>query len=337
LTVKTTLDTELQRTAERVVAEYLEREGAAAGVGQAALVALSPTGEVRAMVGGRSYGLSQFNRAVQALRQPGSAFKPVIYLAGLEKGLRPDMRILDAPIEIAGYAPRNFDDTYRGEITAIEALSDSVNSASVRVLEYVGVDETVDLARRLGITSDLRPDLTLALGSSEVTVLELTAAYGAFVGNGHAVWPHGIGAVVAEEGEMLYKRSGDGPAEMVRPWHVWELNRMLEQVMVTGTGRGARLDRPAAGKTGTSQDYRDAWFVGYTADYIVGVWVGNDDGTPMRGVSGGGLPARIWRDFMLTAHRGLPPRPLPGIETIPVAADEPKSGVGGFFSRLFGN
>ena len=343
LVVRTTLNPDLQLSAERIVRNYLEGEGAAAGAGQAALIALSPGGEIRAMVGGRSYGTSQFNRAVQALRQPGSAFKPIIYLAGLEKGLRPDMQILDAPIDIGGYTPRNFDDTYRGYITALDALADSVNSASVRVLDEAGVDNAIDVARRLGITADLRRDLSLALGSSEVTLIELTSAYGALLRDGRPLWPHGITAIESiDEAATLYQREGDGAAEMVRPWHVWELNRMLEHVMLYGTGRGARLDRPAAGKTGTSQDYRDAWFVGFTADLIVGVWVGNDDGTPMQGVSGGGMPARIWRDFMLNAHRGLAPRPLPGVGPIPpvaTAADPAPAtgGIGGFLNRLFGN
>ncbi len=343
LVVRTTLHPDLQRSAERIVANYLDREGGPSGAGQAALIALSPGGEIRAMVGGRSYGTSQFNRAVQALRQPGSAFKPVIYLAGLEQGLRPDMQILDAPIEIAGYSPRNFDDTYRGYITALDALANSVNSASVRVLDEAGVDNAIDVARRLGITADLRRDLTLALGSSEVTLIELTAAYGALLRDGRPLWPYGIAAIESvEQASTLYVRQGDGAAETIRPWHVWELNRMLEHVMLYGTGRGAQLDRPAAGKTGTSQDYRDAWFVGFTADLVVGVWVGNDDGTPMQGVSGSGLPARIWRDFMLSAHRGLPPRPLPGVGPIPpvAASQDPAAtgggGIGGFLSRLFG-
>ncbi len=336
LVVRSTLNTNLQLAAERIVGEHLADDGAAGGVGQAAVVALTPTGEVLAMVGGRAYGSSQFNRAVQAQRQPGSAFKPIIYLAALERGLRPDMLIVDAPIEIAGWAPRNFDDTYRGEITAVEALADSVNSASVRVLEWTGVEPAIDVARRLGITTDLRRDLSLALGTSEVTLLELTAAYAAFVNNGTAVWPHAIRSIEGLEGEPLYQREGGGPGEVVRPWHIWELDRMLQEVMISGTGRGAQLDRPAAGKTGTSQEYRDAWFVGFTADLVVGVWVGNDDGTPMNGVTGGGLPARIWRDVMLAAHRDLPPRPLPGIESVPVAAVEQPSGFQAFLDSLFG-
>ncbi len=343
LVVRTTLDPELQLSAERIVRNYLEGEGAAGGAGQAALIALSPGGEIRAMVGGRSYTTSQFNRAVQALRQPGSAFKPIIYLAGLEQGLRPDMQILDAPVDIGGYTPRNFDGTYRGYITALDALADSVNSASVRVLDEAGVDNAIDVARRLGITADLRRDLSLALGSSEVTLIELTSAYGALLRDGRPLWPYGISAIESiDQAATLYLREGDGAAEMVRPWHVWELNRMLEHVMLYGTGRGAQLDRPAAGKTGTSQDYRDAWFVGFTADLVVGVWVGNDDGRPMQGVSGGGMPARIWRDFMLNAHRGMPPRPLPGVGPIPPVANaaDPapaNSGIGGFLNRLFGD
>ena len=166
--------------------------------------------------------------------------------------------------------------------------------------------------------------------------MELTAAYAAFVNNGTAVWPHAIRSIEGLEGEPLYQREGGGPGEVVRPWHIWELDRMLQEVMISGTGRGAQLDRPAAGKTGTSQEYRDAWFVGFTADLVVGVWVGNDDGTPMNGVTGGGLPARIWRDVMLVAHRDLPPRPLPGIESVPVVAVGQPSGFQAFLDSLFG-
>ncbi len=318
LLIHTTLDPRLQRLASGVVSRHLA--GAeAAGVGQAALVAMSMDGAVRAMVGGRSYRESQFNRAVQARRQPGSAFKPIIFLAALERGLRPDSPVLDAPVAVGGYMPGNFNDRYRGPITASEALAYSANSVAVRLLEGVGVDAAVDVARRLGIVSPLTRDLTLALGTSELGLLELTAAYAAFPRNGRAVWPYGIEALEDAAGASVYRRRGDGVGEVARPWHVWELNQMLTRVIESGTGRAAGLDRPAAGKTGTSQDHRDAWFIGFTADLVAGVWVGNDDGTPMDGVTGGGLPARIWHDFMAAAHRGRPVSPLPGFGTVPVA------------------
>ncbi|MGP1397440.1 MAG: transglycosylase domain-containing protein [Inquilinaceae bacterium] len=319
LVVTTSLDPRLQRAAEAAVARRMSAADAEPSASQAALVALAPDGAILAMVGGRSYGDSQFNRATQARRQPGSAFKPMVYLAALEQGLRPHDMVLDAPVQLAGWAPHNFDDRYFGEITAAEALAQSANTATVRVLERAGIDNAIAVARRLGITSELRRDMSLALGTSELTLLELTGAYVAFANNGHATWPYAIHTIHDRDGVLRYRRQGMGLGEVVRPWHVWELNGMMTAVIESGTGRAAQLDRPAAGKSGTSQDYRDAWFVGFTADLIVGVWVGNDDGAPMDRVTGGGLPARIWRDFMMEAHRGLPARPLPGADTLPPA------------------
>jgi len=316
--VTTTLEPRLQRLAQATVSRHLAGEGATRGVGQAALVALDERGAIVAMVGGRAYGESQFNRATQAQRQPGSAFKPIVYLAALESGVRPTDRVLDAPITIDGWSPRNFSDDYRGEVPVADALAHSLNTAAVRVLDHVGVDRAVGVARRLGITADLTRDLSLALGTSELSLLELTAAYAALPRNGRAVRPWAIETVRGADGDALFARTGGEPGEVVRPWHVWELNGMLRRVITDGTGTAAAPgDRVAAGKSGTSQNHRDAWFVGFTADYTVGVWVGNDDGTPMDGVTGGGLPARIWRDFVAGASHGLPARPLPGLETLP--------------------
>ncbi|HEY9568984.1 MAG TPA: PBP1A family penicillin-binding protein, partial [Thalassobaculum sp.] len=323
LVVETTLDPELQRLAEAVVADHLTESGEKGRVTQAALVAMRPDGAVVAMVGGRSYRDSQFNRATQAMRQPGSAFKPIVYLAALEQGLRPYDTVLDAPIDVGGYSPRNFYDGYLGPITATEALAKSANTAAVRVLERAGIDNVIDLAQRLGMSGEMRRDLSLALGTSEVTLLELTSAFAVFARDGVGVWPYAVMTVRSRDGTPIYRREGQGPGEVAMPWHVQELNRMLSAVMEIGTGRGARLDRPSAGKSGTSQDHRDAWFVGFTADLIVGVWVGNDDGQPMNRQTGGGLPAHIWHDFMVPAHRGLPPRPIPGLESpVPVPAGQ---------------
>jgi penicillin-binding protein 1A len=322
LRVVTTLEPELQRRVEAIVADHL---AAAAGddVDQAAVVVMRPDGAVVAMVGGRSYAESQFNRATQARRQPGSAFKPIVFLAALERGLAPYDRVLDAPIDVGGWSPDNFSGRYAGEITATEALARSANSAAVRVLEHAGIDNTIALARRLGLSGELRRDLSLALGTSEVTLLELTGAYAAFLNNGDAVWPWAVSRIEDNDGAVVYRRSGSGAGEATRPRHAWELTRMLEAVIDDGTGRAAAPDRPAAGKTGTSQDYRDAWFVGFTVDYVAGVWVGNDDSAPMRRVTGGGLPARIWRDVMVAAHRGRPARPLPGPLNLDLTPPEP--------------
>ena len=206
----------------------------------------------------------------------------------------------------------------------------SANTASVRVLQEVGVDAAVDAAGRVGLTTPMGRDLSLALGTSEVRLVELTAAYATFAASGRAAIPHAITVIHDRGDSVLYGRRGGGPGETVRPWHVWELNAMLTQAVERGTGRAARLDRPAAGKTGTSQDHRDAWFVGFTADFVAGVWVGYDDGRPMDGETGGRLPARIWHDFMIADHRGLPARPVPGFGNVPVAAlapaEEPAAG-----------
>ncbi len=323
LTVTTTLDPALQRRAEAIVAEHLGRSGGEARTGQAAVVVMTPDGAVLALVGGRSYGDSQFNRATQARRQPGSAFKPIVYLAAIENGLTPDAEVLDAPITIGAWSPQNFDNRYRGRMTATEALAISANTAAVRVIDIAGIRNTIDLAHRLGISSELRRDRSLALGTSEVTLLELTAAYGAIANSGRAVWPHGFTRIADSSSRDVFRRSGNGAGEVVRPWHAWELSRMMAAVLdpaMRGTGRAARLDRPAAGKTGTSQDYRDAWFVGFTADLICGVWVGNDDRSPMNRVTGGGLPAQIWRDVMIAAHGNRPARALPGSDSLRVVA-----------------
>lgn len=332
LQVETTLDPVLQRQVETIVADYLATEGADSGASQAAVVIARTDGAVVAMVGGRSYADSQFNRATQAQRQPGSAFKPVVYLAALEAGLRPESLVLDAPIQIGDWAPHNFSDRYQGEITATRALATSANTAAVRVLDGAGIDNAIDLARRLGLSGALRRDLSLALGTSEATLLELTAAYATIANGGRAVWPYGIDRISDDNDSVLYRRQGGGAGATVRADLAYDVAQMMTEVMSTGTGRAALLDRPAAGKTGTSQYYRDAWFVGFTADYVAAVWVGNDDGAPMNGVTGGGLPARMWRDVMTVAHAGLPPRPLPvpaapmiGVDEEPLALNDPIS------------
>jgi penicillin-binding protein 1A len=219
-----------------------------------------------------------------------------------------------------------------------DALAHSVNTAAIHLLERTGVDPVRTIARRLGITSPMSRDLSLALGTSEVTLLELAGAYTAFANGGRAVWPYAVTSIQDTAGRVLYQRRGSGGATpVIDPVKLAELNRMLLSVVEYGTGKSAKLDRMAAGKTGTSQEYRDAWFMGFTADYVAGVWLGNDDNQPMKRVTGGGLPARIWRDFMMDAHAGLPPRPLPGLDLAPprpsapmlVAEDTPPPGPTG--------
>jgi len=315
LTVVTTLDGRLQREAEQRLVALLEAEGPKRNAGQAAMVIMTPDGQVRAMVGGRDYGESQFNRATQAQRQPGSAFKPFVYLAAVEKiGLKPDSIRFDGPVQIGTWKPRNYRNAYRGEVNARQALAESLNSVAAQLARDVGIDRVIGVARRLGIASDLGRELGLALGADEVNLLELTAAYGAFANAGRGVWPVGVTEIRDSQGREIYKRLASGPGPVIDETALYYMNDMLSAVITSGTGRAAAIGRPAAGKTGTTDDSRDAWFIGYTADYVAGVWVGNDDSSPMKDVTGSGLPARLWHDVMREAHRGLPSRLLPGRE-----------------------
>jgi penicillin-binding protein 1A len=334
LTVVTTLDPRMQAAAERVVAATIARDGARASVSQGALVAMSPDGAVRAMVGGRSYDASQFNRATQAERQPGSAFKPFVYLAGLEAGLRPSDHFVDGPIQVGGWRPRDYGGRYQGDMTLAEALAQSVNTIAVQVALRAGVDNIVAVAHRLGIASPLTRDASIALGTDEVNLLELTAAYAPFANGGTGVWPYGIAEVRDSRGHVVFRRAGSGPGRVVAPELEGEMNEMLAGVVDHGTGRDAQLPRPAAGKTGTTQDYRDAWFIGYTADLVAGVWLGNDDNAPMNKVTGGSLPAETWRRFMLAATRSMPLRALPSAPPSGIAAVA--APVRGFFDTLIG-
>jgi penicillin-binding protein 1A len=311
LVITTTLDPKLQKAAEDAVAAILEKDGADADVGQGALVAMSTDGAIRAMVGGRDYGDSQFNRATQALRQPGSAFKPILYAAALEQGIGPQDRFYDHPVRIGKWEPRNFENQYRGEVSVGDAIAYSLNTVAAQVIEKVGVDNVIATAHRLGIASDLQRDDSLALGTSGVTLLELTAAYAAFANGGDGVWPYGVVEIKDSDGKPVYSRSGSGPGRVLSADIAGTMNELLAGVIERGTGRAARLDRPAAGKTGTTQDFRDALFVGYTADLVAGVWLGNDDNSPMKHVTGGMLPAQIWRGFMMQAERGVAVKPLP--------------------------
>ncbi len=305
--VETTLDPGLQRLAERLVKVTAAETGA-----QAALLAMTPDGAVRAMVGGVDYRDSQFNRAAQAMRQPGSAFKPFVYLAALESGMTPDTVLQDAPITIGDWSPRNAGDSYLGAVSLRQALADSLNSVAVRVIEQVGPRQVIDVARRTGIASDLAPNPSLALGASEVTPLELATAYAVFANGGRGVINHGIREIRDADAAVLFRRDGGGLGRVIDRDHLATMHALLSAVVTDGTGRAARLDRPAAGKTGTSQESRDAWFVGYTADLVTAVWIGHDDARSMGDVVGGGAPARLWRDFMQAAHQGVPARPLSG-------------------------
>lgn len=312
--VETTIDPDVQRRAQTVVSETLAKEGVTAKAGQGAAVVLDTTGGIRALVGGRSFADSQYNRAVKARRQPGSAFKPIVYIAALENGMWPDTPVVDAPIEIGEWSPRNDDGRYRGPLTLTQALAHSVNTVAVRLQQQIGSEKVENVATRLGIKSPLRPDASMALGTSEVGLLELCGAYGTLAAGGLAVDPYVISRIRTVDGEVLYERPETRPRMVVAPDTIGAINTMLNAAVVSGTGRRAAFPRhQAAGKTGTTQEFRDAWFVGYTAHLVTGVWIGNDDGSPMNHMTGGNLPARVWRGIMEPAHAALTPRSLPAI------------------------
>ncbi len=338
LTVVTTLDPRMQQAAEAAIAGTLAHDGVRDTVSQGALVAMSPDGAVRAMVGGSDYTDSEFNRATQAERQPGSAFKPFVYLAGLEAGLQPGDHFVDAPIHIGSWRPRDYANRFQGDMTMAEALAQSINTIAVQVAMRAGIGNVVAVAHRLGIASPLVHDASIALGTDEVNLLELVSAYAPFANGGIGVWPHGIAEIRDKAGKVLFRRAGSGPGRVVGAELAGEMNDMLSGVIDHGTGKSAALPRPAAGKTGTTQDYRDAWFVGYTADLVAGVWLGNDDDKPMNKVTGGTLPAQTWRRFMLAATRSMPVRPLPG-EPAATPATPQTAAVApspGFFDNFLG-
>jgi penicillin-binding protein 1A len=312
IVVTTTIDLKMQAEAEHALTDELNAKGAKFGVEQGALVALDPTGAVKAMVGGRNYADSQFNRAVAAKRQPGSSFKPFVYLAALEKGLTPDTVRDDAPISIKGWNPENYSREYFGSVTLTKALALSLNTVAVRLGQEVGSKAVVEVAHRLGVTSDLDPVPSIALGSSDVTPLEMVSAYAAFANGGLGVQPHVIVRVRTANGKQLYARRNANFGRVIDPRYVAMMNQMMQETLLTGTARKAELPGwQAAGKTGTSQDWRDAWFLGYTSYLVAGVWLGNDDSSPTKKVSGGNLPVEIWSRFMKAAHEGVPVAGLP--------------------------
>jgi penicillin-binding protein 1A len=311
LIIDTTLDSALQNFASKSLRQNLDTAGKDLHVEQGSMVVMQPDGAVVTMIGGRDYTRSQYNRAILSKRQPGSSFKPFIYLAALENGFTPDTLVTDAPIKIRGYAPENYDGKYRGTVRLQDAVSLSLNSIAVQTLDQVGISKVKGVARRLGVTDPLQSDLSLALGTSEVHMLQMASAYASLANRGLAVEPYAIRAIHTQSGISLYERRELPPIPVLEPNIVADMNKMLQGVIFYGTGQAAAINRPAAGKTGTSSDYRDAWFIGYTADLVGAVWVGNDDNTPMKRVTGGSVPARIWRDVMSAAHQNLPVRALP--------------------------
>ncbi|MEO1091005.1 MAG: PBP1A family penicillin-binding protein [Pseudomonadota bacterium] len=331
LVVRTTLDRELQAAAAEAVGAALEAHGATGRIGQAAVVAIDRQGRVRAMVGGDSYGRSPFNRAVDAKRQPGSAFKPVVYLAALQAGWRPEQRVVDGPVDFGGYRPTNYDNRYAGEMTLADAFVRSRNTVPVRLVEDIGRRRVIATAQLLGINGRLPVDASLALGTGETTLLELSAAYVPFVNGGRFVAPTGIVDLRTEAGTVLSEGLGEPGAPFLSGEVLRMMQGMFHGVVQRGTGKRADPgDRWVGGKTGTSQNWRDAWFVGFSHDLVVGVWVGNDDNSPMNKVTGGGVPAEVFAAIMRAAPTPAPPVPLPGRvrQEVARADPEPPSRVG---------
>ena len=323
IVVETSIDPKLQSVAEASIIDELAAKSVKFNVSQGALVAMTPDGAVRAMVGGRNYAESQYNRAVTAKRQPGSAFKPFVYLTAIEAGLTPETIRQDAPLDVRGWKPENYSHEYFGAVTLTQALAMSLNTVAVRLGLEVGAKNVVRTAHRLGISSKLDANASIALGTSEVSLTELVGAYVPFANGGQGVAPHVVTKIRTAEGKVLYTRPADQLGQLIDPRNVAMMNTMMQETLLSGTARKAEIPGwMAAGKTGTSQDFRDAWFIGYTANLVTGVWLGNDDNSPTKKTTGGGLPVEVWTRFMRAAHQGVPVAALPGLQ------------AGGFFSNF---
>ncbi len=326
--IRTTFDERIQRAAEQALAQVFETRVKEGSNAEAAIVVMSADGAVRAMVGGRKTQIAgSFNRATQALRQTGSSFKPFVYAAALESGYRYDTIVEDAPITIdvpgsGPYSPKNYSREFLGPITLTEALSKSINTVAVRVSEAIGRERVRAVAQDFGINNEVAAGPALALGASESTLLEMTGAYSGILNRGRASIPYGVTEITLQGDDTpLLGKTGGAGNRVINEFAAEQLVYMMHQVVETGTGRRANLgSRQAAGKTGTTQGGRDAWFVGFTADYVAGVWMGYDDNSKLSGVTGGGLPAEIWRETMLKVHEGLPEKPLPMSIPAPISA-----------------
>ena len=336
LIVETTLDLPIDSAAEAAARAVVERN-AHLGVQQAAVVALDGSGRVRALIGGVSYADSQFDRAVDARRQAGSAWKPFVYLTALENGRTPETMETDEPVTIDGWTPHNFEPEYLGSITLAEALQRSINTVAAKVADQVGRDKVADTARKLGITSEINTDPAMALGTSQVSPLEMAQAYDSFANGGYGVQAYAIERIRTRDGKVLYEHPAPPHDAVVPEPQLDQLVGMMRKVLVApGTGTRAAIGGyDLAGKTGTTSDFRDAWFVGYTGGFVAAVWVGKDDDTPMRHVTGGSAPADLWRQFMAASLPRLKVQSIPGGQGAPAAAanDDP---VGDLLSNTSG-
>ncbi|GJD34892.1 transglycosylase domain-containing protein [Methylobacterium aerolatum] len=342
ITVQTTVDPTQQAMAERALVDELNKQGARYNVSQGALVSMRPDGAIRSLIGGRDYAQSQFNRATNAKRQPGSSFKPFVYLAAVEHGMTPDTVREDAPVKIGNWAPENYSHRYTGPVTLRTALAQSLNTVAVRLGQEVGPKTVVQTAQRLGITSPLQANGSIALGTSEVTLLEMVGAYGAIANGGTGVIPYVVALVKGADGKVLYKRSDSGLGRVIEPEADGMMNAMMHETFVSGTAKKADIPGwDLAGKTGTTQDYKDAWFIGFSGSLVTGVWLGNDDGEVTKKVTGGNLPVEIWKTYMSQALKGQNPVPLPNMnrwrrapETTASVASE---GPAAILNQIFGD
>ncbi len=314
--VKTTIDLNMQKAAREEINKVLETEGPKYNATQAALVSMTPDGAVQAIIGGRDYEESQFNRATDALRQPGSSFKPFVYLAALLEGMRPDTPIVDGPITIGNWSPRNYSLRYAGRTNLRTALAKSYNTVPVRLMAQIGRKKIIDATHLVGVQSEIQSVPSMVLGASGMTVLDITTGYATFANGGKLSRPHTVLEIRRTSGELIYSRERNSlAAKQVIPERVAaDLNSMLGEVVTAGTARRADLGyTPVAGKTGTTQSYRDAWFVGFTGKYVTGVWYGNDDYSPTNRATGGSIPAMTWKAFMLRADRAKAPVSIVGL------------------------
>jgi penicillin-binding protein 1A len=312
LVVETTLDLPLERSAEDALRSGVSR-GAAQGVQQGAVVVLDGSGAVRALVGGTDHLKAPYNRATDARRQPGSAFKPFVWLAALEAGRTPDSEVVDEPVTLEGWSPANYEPGFQGSMTLEAALARSINTVAASLADEVGRDTVASTARRIGISTPIPTTPAMALGSGVVTPMDMAEAYGAFASGGRQVEAWGVSRIRTMGGKVVWTRPAPPPAKQViaNP-ALSDLNRMMRQVLVSGTGtRAAFPGRDMAGKTGTTSAYQDAWFAGYTGEIVTVVWMGRDDNRPMKGVTGGSLPAEVWRNVMSAAVKRLPSGPIP--------------------------
>jgi len=324
LVIKLTLDLDLQAKVQAAVENEIATIADESHVSEAAAILMEPSGAIRAMVGGRDYAGSQFNRATQARRQPGSLFKMFVYAAALENGLTPRTVRLDTPVQIGKWRPRNYGDEYLGPVTLTEALTRSLNSVAAQVGFEVGPKKVAELARRFGVASPLNNYPSIALGTDEVTLLDMTTGYGVLARGGLQIAPYIIEEIRNSKGVLLYSNAVAEPSRIYRQNLAEDMTGMLSRVITEGTGRAAQVAGwEVAGKTGTSQGWRDAWFVGYTTRFVGGVWIGNDDDKPMAKVTGGAVPARIFSQMMTAALEGIPPEALPGahVEELPPTDD----------------